>query len=638
MATTRRISIAAALAFILLMFGLGMSARAQDNYWQGPTLGDESWSTTGNWSLGHVPTTGETAVFGSDDDGKNVTIATAVTTAANVSIEAGCDISLTTTATLTIDGALNLGAGASIDLAGLTSPAPALQLNAAVTMVAGQFVQTYDGIITVNDATEIFGSGRSKEINLGVSSTLTMGDLRATYFGATVTTHLYRGTGAFLTPVRFNDDVILHANIDPAHNIWLGAAADIAEYTNNQQQYHFITSCLIDYPIGGLLVKSVDYWKNSATLGDFKTLTAATGYFEFPMGSYRNSQEEESYLYVWLQYVRECTWNDAEIPWVPTASQPFRGFGVRAVSLKHPANTANDPVLRYWIVQPIGLDQDNFISVNNPLNNRICVQMEIFPNDVDAPARAYGARFSDNYIDHRDVGGGTFYDDGSFYGVTTNIKGRTVVTMCPTSGFGDFTIGDGQDPVPVELTSFSARVVDNQVKLNWETATELNNYGFYVERSAVRENWKEIGFVPGSGTSFSPKSYVYFDELDDELLRLPELSYRLRQVDRDGTTDYSNIVNVRTGELPESVELYAAYPNPFNPATTISFAIGTPARVTLKVYNTLGQAVATILSGSAMDAGLHTVGFDGARLPSGVYMAVLDVNGAVRHQKLVLNK
>ena len=144
--------------------------------------------------------------------------------------------------------------------------------------------------------------------------------------------------------------------------------------------------------------------------------------------------------------------------------------------------------------------------------------------------------------------------------------------------------------------------------------------------------------MPGHGNSSSPKSYEHMDVLEGEALRAPKLAYRLRQMDRDGTTEYSNIVFVNTGELPEGIQLYAAYPNPFNPATTISFALGAPANVTLKVYNTLGQVVATLLAGSAMDAGLHTVSFDGAALPSGMYMAVLESGGTVRQQKLVLGK
>jgi hypothetical protein len=122
------------------------------------------------------------------------------------------------------------------------------------------------------------------------------------------------------------------------------------------------------------------------------------------------------------------------------------------------------------------------------------------------------------------------------------------------------------------------------------------------------------------------------------MLRIPQLAYRLRQMDRDGTTDYSNIVFVSMGELPTSAELYAAYPNPFNPTTTISFAIKNAASVTLKVYNTFGQEIATLLANSAMDAGLHTVPFSGDQLPSGVYMAVLEADGVLQHQKLVLNK
>jgi hypothetical protein len=210
--------------------------------------------------------------------------------------------------------------------------------------------------------------------------------------------------------------------------------------------------------------------------------------------------------------------------------------------------------------------------------------------------------------------------------------------MCPTYYFGDITIGESTNPVPVELTSFSARYIRDNVELSWQTATELNNYGFAIERSRDGEIWEEIDFVNGAGNSYSPKSYTYTDLLDPAAKRAPKLAYRLRQIDRDGTTEYSNIVFVTLAALPAGVELYEAYPNPFNPSTTISFSLGAAAPVKINVFDIYGREVATILDNAALEAGVHTAAFRASALPSGSYIVVLNAAGVTRYQRVVLNK
>ncbi|MFZ1731492.1 MAG: T9SS type A sorting domain-containing protein [Bacteroidota bacterium] len=296
----------------------------------------------------------------------------------------------------------------------------------------------------------------------------------------------------------------------------------------------------------------------------------------------------------------------------------------------HPANQQSQKVGVHWPVKGYGINTPVYFSgVMTSHNN----YRNGSANDL------YSARYAPSYEDNLFNSG---WDLTGTQQVTTTSGDLRSVPFNGFPGFGDFTIGFGDpfggDPVPVELTSFSARYIDGSVRLNWNTATELNNFGFAIERSQDSKNWEEVGFVQGYGTSSSPKSYSHTDVLTDDLARTPQLAYRLRQMDRDGTIDYSNIVFVKTGELPAGVELYAAYPNPFNPATTISFTVKESANVNLKVYNTFGQVVATLLSNSSMDAGLHTMSFNGNDLPSGVYMAVLEASGELQQQKLVLNK
>ncbi|PLX31302.1 MAG: hypothetical protein C0600_06055 [Ignavibacteria bacterium] len=204
--------------------------------------------------------------------------------------------------------------------------------------------------------------------------------------------------------------------------------------------------------------------------------------------------------------------------------------------------------------------------------------------------------------------------------------------------FGDLSCGSGGgQEIPVELTTFSAHYKEGSVRLNWQTATEINNHGFYIERSVDGLMWDEIDFVAGAGNSSVPIDYQYDDVMTAKMQQLPRIAYRLRQEDRDGTTDFSGIVYAYTGLTPDRVELYEAYPNPFNPSTVLSYYLEEESDVSLRVYNMLGREVGTLVD-AQRDAGFHSVEFDGEGLPSGMYMAVLSANGVVEQKKLVLNK
>ncbi|KAB2849051.1 MAG: S8 family serine peptidase [Ignavibacterium sp.] len=168
--------------------------------------------------------------------------------------------------------------------------------------------------------------------------------------------------------------------------------------------------------------------------------------------------------------------------------------------------------------------------------------------------------------------------------------------------------------IPVELTSFSASADQNSVILSWSTATETNNAGFSVERKTpVDERWIEIGFVPGFGTTTEVRNYSY----TDVNLLSGLYSYRLKQIDYDGSVEYSNDVFAEIG-LPETFSLMQNYPNPFNPTTNIKYAIVNKQFVTLKVYDVLGNEVVTLVN-EYKPAGNYEINFDASELSSGVY-------------------
>ncbi|GIK23258.1 MAG: hypothetical protein BroJett005_26720 [Ignavibacteriota bacterium] len=174
--------------------------------------------------------------------------------------------------------------------------------------------------------------------------------------------------------------------------------------------------------------------------------------------------------------------------------------------------------------------------------------------------------------------------------------------------------------IPVELTSFTAKSDNNTVTLNWTTATELNNSGFQIERSNGGE-YQSVGFVAGHGTSTSTNNYVYLDQN----VEAGTYTYRLKQIDLDGSFEYSNAVEVEVLGLREYT-LGQNYPNPFNPSTTINFSLAVDSKVSLKIFNVLGQEVASLLNGQ-MSAGSQKVSFDASSLNSGVYFYRLEADG-----------
>jgi hypothetical protein len=180
---------------------------------------------------------------------------------------------------------------------------------------------------------------------------------------------------------------------------------------------------------------------------------------------------------------------------------------------------------------------------------------------------------------------------------------------------------DNSNITPVELASFSASSINGNVVLNWLTASELNNNGFEVERKSGNDNFIKIAFVQGNGTTSEANSYSF----TDMNVATGSYSYRLKQIDFDGTVSFSNTVNVDVN-VPGEFNLDQNYPNPFNPSTKISFNLPVESRVSMKVFDILGQEVFSQLNQN-YTAGSHTVSFDGSSLNSGVYFYRIDATG-----------
>ncbi|MFQ5652442.1 MAG: FlgD immunoglobulin-like domain containing protein [bacterium] len=193
----------------------------------------------------------------------------------------------------------------------------------------------------------------------------------------------------------------------------------------------------------------------------------------------------------------------------------------------------------------------------------------------------------------------------------------------------------GNNPLPVELISFSAAAGDGEIILRWETATETDNFGFDIERSVDQQQWRKIGFVAGHGTTALPQTYIF----SDTDVTANRYFYRLKQIDRDGQFEYSEPTEVVLA-APNGFELAQNYPNPFNPATTIPFTVPEAGDVTLSIYDIGGRQIRNLVRGR-MSAGQHKVAWDGRddagrTVASGMFLYELEAGAFRQVRKLLL--
>jgi hypothetical protein len=322
--------------------------------------------------------------------------------------------------------------------------------------------------------------------------------------------------------------------------------------------------------------------------GVFKREIAADGSYTFPVG------------------------NGAASP----VSLTFTGAGYSSASVdldvfntKHSLNTSTTDYLnRYWNVNATGIT-----------------------------GGSYDANFV--YADADFVGTETNLTLGKYDGIQWNVVGTvnaTTNTLSATglTSFSDFTGGEAS-ALPIQLASFVGSYVGNSAKLEWSTISEVNNYGFNVQRQSGNE-YVTIGFVAGKGTTLEPQSYSFVDAQ-------PGTSYRLEQVDNNGLKNYFGPVylnpnSVDDKTVPAVFALNQNYPNPFNPTTNITFSLAKSGQTTLKVYNILGNEVATLFNGNAEAGKLYNVKFDATKLSTGMYIYKLQNGNSVEVRKLTLVK
>ena len=186
--------------------------------------------------------------------------------------------------------------------------------------------------------------------------------------------------------------------------------------------------------------------------------------------------------------------------------------------------------------------------------------------------------------------------------------------------------------LPVELSSFTASVQGSDIKLNWRTETEVNNYGFDILRKAQNDEWLKIGFVDGYGNSNSPKEYRFNDKSP---VGGKQFSYKLKQIDNDGKFSYSSVIGVII--TPSDFALYQNYPNPFNPTTTIKYSLPQESVVTIKIYDVLGSEVETLVS-EKQETGIYEIEFNASSFASGMYIYRMQAGSFIQIKKMMILK
>lgn len=224
--------------------------------------------------------------------------------------------------------------------------------------------------------------------------------------------------------------------------------------------------------------------------------------------------------------------------------------------------------------------------------------------------------------------GNIIYSGTPIAGITTDIDGDARVPLYPYIGADENTTS----PLPVKLTSFVATAKANGALLNWITASEINNKGFEVERSVDGRNFLFVDFVKGAGNSTRTLSYSLTDAKAFALSNV--VYYRLKQVDFDGKSTYSNVV--RVSKTAGEVNALSLFPNPYATDYSISFTAINDGKASVEMLDIQGKTVASfdadIISGANTLSIVET-----ADMKPGIYFVRITVNGEVQTLKLVKN-
>ncbi len=174
----------------------------------------------------------------------------------------------------------------------------------------------------------------------------------------------------------------------------------------------------------------------------------------------------------------------------------------------------------------------------------------------------------------------------------------------------------------VELTSFEVNVRETNVVLRWQSSNELNNAGFEIQRQSNQSDFETIAFIQPDRSTNSGQNYEFTDkELPPDLY-----TYRLKQIDIDGTIQFSKEISVQI-ETPKEFKLAPSYPNPFRKNVNLVLQTSERAFLSIRIYNILGQEITRLIS-EEREAGAYTIQWNGLdrqqrQVAHGIYFVTL---------------
>jgi hypothetical protein len=292
-------------------------------------------------------------------------------------------------------------------------------------------------------------------------------------------------------------------------------------------------------------------------------------------------------------------------------------LGVTTITRRHSQRTENglSSLFRYFSVSP---------ATNTGLN--ATVEFNYDDSEIDS------GDDENAFVLYRKPGAGNWAQRGGSVDVINNR-----VTLTGIDAFSDWTLDEGSS-LPVDLVGLAIQEIRNRPVIKWETASEFENYGFYVERrflddSTKADEWTEVAFIEGKGTIHERQFYQFQDE---NVGISGRYEYRLTQMDFDGKTETFGPIEF-FNRPPDYFMLDQNYPNPFNPVTTIPYQMAKNGKIRIDVFDVLGRRIQTLVD-TEVKAGSYSVSFNASNLASGVYLVRMTTEGFSFTRKIMLMK
>ncbi|GAB4294312.1 MAG: hypothetical protein Kow0098_15820 [Ignavibacteriaceae bacterium] len=297
-----------------------------------------------------------------------------------------------------------------------------------------------------------------------------------------------------------------------------------------------------------------------------------------------------------------------------------------------PAFFSNDVFFYNYLKGWVLSGNDLYVTIDNGINWTL-----------DPQVYTYTTHFATISSTHFIITGTNIYestDTGQVWQNITNLIGSYFTSLNAPKDYLAYGVGPqgyivsylDTAIIPVELVSFTVEKINEKIILNWTTATETNNYGFEVLRSIDSFNWETIGFVVGNGTTTKKNNYSF----DDNEIFSDHYYYKLKQVDFDGSSKFSEILEIKI--LINKYSLLQNFPNPANPKTRITFSIPEKTIVKLNLYSITGELIKELVN-EEKEKGIYQVDIDLSKYASGMYFYRMTTNsGYTATKKLIILK